>query len=53
VYVELLMARIEEHAADYLSKPAVMALGIADENGNIDLDRIHDAAVKRMTSDRI
>lgn len=46
--MELLLSQLESHIDDYMSMPAIRALYLTDGQGNVDLDRVHDVAVKRF-----
>ena len=48
IYTELLMVEIEGKAREYLNMPAIKILGLSDEEGNIDLDRLQDVAARKV-----
>lgn len=48
VYAELLLSQTESQLQKYLELPAVKVLGIVDESGNIDIEKLRDIARKRM-----
>ena len=52
VYAELLLSQLENQFRQYLAMPAVKMLNLADDNGNIDIDRLREVAQRKMP-DRI
>lgn len=48
VYAELLLSQTESQLQKYLELPAVKVLGIVDESGNIDIEKLRDVAHKKM-----
>lgn len=48
LYVALAAQSIESRAAELLKHPAVAILGIVDDDGEIDIDRLHAAAISQM-----
>ena len=50
VYIELLLQQIENQSGDFLEKPAIKILGLADENGNIDIEKLYGVAKNKFGS---
>lgn len=48
VYMALLMDGTSEKVTELLKNPAIAMLGIVDDSGLIDIDKIHDAAFNAM-----
>ena len=53
VYVALMSQNSAGKVAEWLQNPAVSLLCLTDSNGNIDLDRLHAAAVQQMRGERV
>lgn len=51
VYLALLMDNFSGKLMDALNRPAIAALGVMDESGRIDIEKVHNAAYSAMRED--
>lgn len=53
VYLALAAKNAQATIPAYLNSPAIKLLGVCDEHGNIDLDKIHAAAIQAFKDDKM
>lgn len=53
MYAALMAQNAPGKVMEMLQSPPLSLLGLADDNGNIDLDRIRAAAIQQMHGDKI